>query len=663
MQQQEDAFPQKTFGNSRWNVLLGETAGDFQFTIIGDGAGGFVKHLFRLRISPIAATQKRSSRYRPDRHVVEWETESGALSAMLVFPPEHYGAVLYVGGEGQPDLPTQLSLFTWDPSDKASSPYPVYDAETKTFSFQRSGLFLKARIHGDFPKELNPNNGWQAARVAVTSGKGYALVFAFGRSDESALNEMHRLEEGLRLWPKQTDRWWNDYFSSCPLVELTKELVVTSPSGLKSLIDPERFIVRQLWLYYWALASIVDLPWYRATPLQIADRRTFNQSFSNDNTFGIELLSLTAQAGTARTHLINLVTYLIGKDGHLHWSISADGRCSSFPDPHGVPAIGHALGHYLRATGDGTILDADADGITVWEKVKLYEEKLLHFRDVNQDGLVEWNHIWETGEDNKSSPFFSEKGLLEWVKFYEEHASGEVAAEPFYRSHVRPVTALNEQAFHLWSLDEMIAISKFRSEPYEVFSRKKEKILSTLTSRHWDEETGFYYDYDVRAKALWMAKNLDAFYYLYFEQNPTRVAKLLAHLRNPAEFALELLPSLAQNEPEFDPESYWSGAAWPREQGFVAISIARQGLRQEAFEMMVRVLMSEEGINFSETVNPLSHPVESHSPIAMTMCSVNQVVLLDICGLVSWRGKVSLRETELPVRIIHSPHQDDFRPS
>jgi len=652
MQQRRNAFPKKTFGNSRWNVILGENPGDLQFTTVGHGEGQFVEHLFRLRVSAIAFTQKKSSLYRPDRHVIEWITEAGFISAVLVFPPERYGAVLYVGGKGQANLATQLSLFTWDPSDKTSMPYPVYDIDTRTFSFQRSGLFVKARIHSDSLTKLRINNGWQATRIATQSGTGYSIVFSFGKTNETALKELCDLEADILHWPEQTTAWWDDYFDSCPLVELTRELMITSPTGQRHHIAREAFVVRQLWLYYWTLASIVSLPWLRATPLQLADRQTFNQCFSNDNTFGIELLSLTAHAATVRTHLIHLITYLIGNDGHLHWSISADGHCSTFADPHGVPAIGHALGHYLRVTGDGSILDADAGGLTVWEKVKLYEEKLLEFRDVNHDGLVEWNHIWETGEDNKNSPFFNEKGLLEWLQFYEKHATGGVATEPFYRDNVRPVTALNEQAFHLWSLNEMMAIAKSRGESDVEFFTKREQILTTLTSRHWDEETGFYYDYDVRTGSLWKAKNLDAFYCLYFERDGNRVAKLLTHLHDPEEFGLALFPSLARNEPAFDPESYWSGAAWPREQGFVAIALARQGLRREAFEIMAQVLMSEEGIDFSETVNPLCHPVESHSSIVMTMCSVNQVILLDICGLGSWSGDVSVRETKLPIRII-----------
>jgi hypothetical protein len=267
--------------------------------------------------------------------------------------------------------------------------------------------------------------------------------------------------------------------------------------------------------------------------------------------------------------------------------------------------------------------------------------------------LVEWSHIWETGEDNKASPFFRRKGLLEWNEFYHQAGDKDVTRLPFYQENICPVTALNEQAFHLWSLDAMAEMAVLQQEEPTPYRQKAERILATVFGRHWDEETGFYYDYDVKANALSHAKNLDALYIMYFERDPVRLERLLAHLIRTDEFNLELLPSLSRDEDQFDPQSYWAGAAWPREQGFVALALARQGRLQDAYEWIVRVVCCEQGPTFSETVNPLSWPLRSHGTVtAMVMSSVNQLVLLDVCGLSSWTGPVRVERGMPQVDIV-----------
>lgn len=646
-------FAEKIFGNSRWNVMLVETPGEFPFTTIGTARDGFLKKLFRLRLGPVGPVTGRRSHYRPDCHRVEWETPTGVFEATLRFPPERSGAVISAEWRGEASADTHVSLFTWNPADPASAPYADYDEGSACARFPSCGFEIGIRIRGDFPGGLRAAKEWQAVRFLTAAARSYQIFVAFGRNEREVFDELDSLESRSGGWPGECGRWWESYFASCPVVVPSSPLVAVAPSGRSYEVSPEDFFLRQLWLYYWALASVVDLPGLRATPLQVADRRTFNQSFSNDNTFGVGLLALTSHARTARQHLVNLITHLVDARGHVHWSMDADGECSTFRDPHGVPAIGHALGYYVRAAGDADILDEDTGGMTVWEKVRLMENRVLALRDVNGDGMCEWNHIWETGEDNKDSPFFRRKGLLEWLRFYEAHREEPVAGLPFYQDNVCPVTALNEQAFHLWSLAEMSALARSRGESPGGFEDKKTRILDTLRTRHWNEEDGFYYDFDVREGKLWTARNLDAFYCLAFEKDASRVARMLDHLFNPNEFGLELFPSLSRNEAGFDPESYWAGAAWPREQGFVAISLARQGFRRRAFETMVHVLMSEGGIDFAETVNPLNVPVRPHAPIIMTMCAVNQVILLSLCGGVEWSAADEpARDGDPSVRIV-----------
>jgi hypothetical protein len=106
------------------------------------------------------------------------------------------------------------------------------------------------------------------------------------------------------------------------------------------------------------------------------------------------------------------------------------------------------------------------------------------------------------------------------------------------------------------------------------------------------------------------------------------------------------------DELEFDPQSYWAGASWPREQCFPAVSLAKQGFAEEAFNMISQAICCEEGPLFSENVNPLTSPMTPNGSVrSMVMSSVNQAALLDICGMGIWEKIPTNPQTVSGVRI------------
>ncbi len=75
---------------------------------------------------------------------------------------------------------------------------------------------------------------------------------------------------------------------------------------------------------------------------------------------------------------------------------------------------------------------------TVWEALLAYQRNLLKIRDANHDHLIDWLHTYETGWDDKDSPFVDLKG--------------------------HPTSAINEQVFNLWNLQEMVYLSRLQGE-------------------------------------------------------------------------------------------------------------------------------------------------------------------------------------------------------
>jgi hypothetical protein len=100
------------------------------------------------------------------------------------------------------------------------------------------------------------------------------------------------------------------------------------------------------------------------------------------------------------------------------------------------------VGEYVRLTGDVGILDEKLGGPagdrTLWQALVAYQDKLLTVRNPHKDLLIEWLHTYETGWDDKNSPFVDLKG----------HATA----------------TINEQVFNLCSPSDMLPLARLHHE-------------------------------------------------------------------------------------------------------------------------------------------------------------------------------------------------------
>jgi len=248
------------------------------------------------------------------------------------------------------------------------------------------------------------------------------------------------------------------------------------------------------------------------------------------------------------------------------------------------------VGEYVRLTGDTSILSEKPGGVagdrTVWQALLAYQRNLLKVRDPNHDHLIDWLNTYETGWDDKDSPFIDLKG--------------------------HPTTSINEQVFNLWSLLEMVYLSKIEGEDPAPWQDEFSKAQEAMRTKLWDTATERYWDLDTKTGKLWkQGENLDAYYLLYFESDPARVEAMMKRLNDPAKFNGALLPTLAFDTPHWG--GYWRGPAWPREFGYIGMALARSGHASEGFDWLSRAISSNLGPLLPENVDPKAYPPGEHA--------------------------------------------------
>jgi hypothetical protein len=471
----------------------------------------------------------------------------------------------------------------------------------------------------------SPENG--QFQWSLNPGSDAALLIALGGTAREAAATLSDLRASPDLYDGETHRLWNAYLASVPLVIPAAPINFTvGASGAHESIAPKELVRSELWFWRGVLNTTCRARYLPATPIMIADWNVFMGMWSNDGIAEAIALAGTNQQALARGAILNWFRYSVNAQGEgtSAWTIFPSGTstfAATGPErkTQGVPVQASLVGEYVRLTGDESILDARPGGAaanrTVWQALLAYRHHLLDVRDPKHDGLIEWLHTYESGWDDKDSPFID--------------------------LHGDPTASMNEQVFNLWSLREMAWLAHRKGEDPSAWEQEFTSTLASVRDKLWDPATQRYWDLDEKTGKLWTrGENLDAYYLLYFEKNPQRIAPMLERLNDPQKFNGALLPTLAFDTPHWG--GYWRGPAWPRIFSYVSMALARSGYPLEGFAWLARAVNANLGPLLPENINPKPYPPRDYaigSVRIMGYDALDTLVFPDVAGLRTWGGE------------------------
>lgn len=461
----------------------------------------------------------------------------------------------------------------------------------------------------------------------LSTGGAATVMIAMGKDQTDAEASLAELRTSKDFFDAETHRRWNEYLASTPLVAPAEPVRFTIGTLHKDdSIAPEELVRSELWYWRGLLNTTCQARYLPACPMAIADWNVFMAMWSNDGIAETLALMGTNRTDLARSSILSWFRYALNSegDGTQPWTIFPSGRSTvqaMGPERYtqGVPVMASLVGEYVRLTGDRSFLNEKPGGVagdrTVWQALLAYQRNLLKVRDVNHDHLIDWMHTYETGWDDKHSPFIDLKG--------------------------HPTSSINEQVFNLWSLQEMAYLSRLQGEDATPWEQEFELAKKAVRETLWDPATQRYWDLDVKTGKLWtQGENLDAYYLLYYETDPARIEAMMRRLNDPAKFNGPLLPTLAFDTPNWG--GYWRGPAWPRIYGYVAMGLTRSGHGLEGFDWLARAIHANYGPILPENVDPKTYPPGEH-PIGsvriMGHDTLDTLLFPEVAGLRTWAGE------------------------
>jgi hypothetical protein len=289
-------------------------------------------------------------------------------------------------------------------------------------------------------------------------------------------------------------------------------------------------------------------------------------------------------------------------------------------------------------------------------KVVAWHEYLYRERTTKGEGLVELWHPWESGTDN--SPLWDDalaRIELDRVPEYQRVDTLVVDASQ------RPTNAEYDRYAYLVQLyrdrdydqariradvpfavqdvlfnailvranEDLARIADVLGMDPEPYVQWAELTRSSLDEKLWDDESGLYLDFDVRAGAPVPVRTWGGLAPLYSGVSADRASRLRETLED---FGVELdagwaIASVPADDPSFDPARYWRGPVWPMTMWVIHHGLRRHGFDAEAEQLRAAQLALARERGFWEHYNARTGEGQGTEHLSWTAAIVIDLLL------------------------------------
>ena len=282
------------------------------------------------------------------------------------------------------------------------------------------------------------------------------------------------------------------------------------------------------------------------------------------------------------------------------------------PMPHFVREVYPALlrwHHWLHT-------DRDADGSRL--------ACIIHPWESGTDDSPRWLHLFEAIRPEALPEF--QRGDTRYVAATErpnrkEYERFIYLIDVFRKRNYAPNELLAHSPFLaqdilfnaiLYRADEDLrALAVEIGQPTDQINNWLNTVQLNFNRRFWNEGTGLYYDFDVRAGKPIPVNTASTFLPLFAGLPSKEQAQRLVqeHLLNPDEYAVGgdvhyWVTTTAKNEPTWEPRRYWRGPVWIIMNWFIMEGLRRYGYHDLAEKIRTDSLGLMEGAGFREYYDP-----------------------------------------------------------
>jgi glycogen debranching enzyme len=285
-----------------------------------------------------------------------------------------------------------------------------------------------------------------------------------------------------------------------------------------------------------------------------------------------------------------------------------------------IPILGWGALAVYRQTNDRALIEQALPWLVAFDEWYSTE------RDVDGDGLIEYG-AYEAVENNtllQTARFetFDFHLPLDDMKMT-RHTRRETGGE-WYGN----VEGVEQTSFLLMSERALVEIANELGK--EDLARRYQMMIArrveTMQRKMWDPETRFFYSLDRDSDRRIMVRTPQGFLPLTAgAATAEQGAELARQLQDPDRWWTDYpVPTIARDEPKYDPKGYWRGDMWPPTTYLVALGLSRYGHHDLALELTRRMtkLIEKEGISehyHGETGEPLGVPGLGMSGVVWSM--------------------------------------------